>query len=156
MDYLALNWMDFAQIKPYNSDGMHNKAVNTDESKGGTPYPDVLTYWNFYHTDESIETKWIFYTYIDHISFIGGILDIWLSLPIGLMLIYTFKLNEINVFYYQQKIYNMAMEQAKGLSTYKPDFTDSSRFTDYILKYSGTLSLRIAFFYSCIKPCRNG
>jgi len=81
---------------------MNNFANNTSpDLEGTTPFPDMLAYWNFFHTDEQESTRWIFFTYIDNLSFLGGLLDILLLVPSILMLGYTFRLNEISVFYHQ-------------------------------------------------------
>lgn len=87
---------------------MHNKGANTDSSKNETaePYSEILMYWNFYQTDEKIVTSWKFYTYIDNLSFLGGLLDISLLIPSFVMIAYTFRINEINVFFYQQIMKN--------------------------------------------------
>ena len=85
-----------------NTDGMNNKANNTNPSRQGSkPYTEILSYWNLYITDEKISTTWKFYTYIDNLSFLGGLLDITLLIPSFLMLAYTFRINEISVFFYQ-------------------------------------------------------
>ena len=94
-------------MKPYFKDGMNNYGNNTDPTKGGKPFAPMLAYWNFYHTDELESTKWIFFTYIDNLSFLGGLLDILLLFPSIMMFGYTFRLNEINVFYHQQMISNL-------------------------------------------------
>ena len=99
--YIKLANLDFNQRKPYGSDGMNNKANNTDPSKGGSPHSEMISYWNVYHYDELIQSKWIFYTYIDNLSFLGGLLDIFLLVPSFVMICYTFRYNEINVFFYQ-------------------------------------------------------
>ena len=106
--------MDFGQLKPYFSDGMNNKANNTNLAIGGTPYPEMITYCNFFHTDELESTKWIFYTYIDNLSFLGGLLDILLLFPSIFMFGYTFRLNEINVFYHQQMMQDQEKEKVGG------------------------------------------
>lgn len=80
---------------------MHNNANNTNPEKGGQPYPEVVMYWNLYQTDEKILTSWKFFTYIDNLSFLGGLLDISLLIPSFVMIAYTFRINEINVFFYQ-------------------------------------------------------
>lgn len=80
---------------------MNNKASNTDPEKGGKPYPEMMVYWNFFHMDEVITTNWVFFTYLDNLSFLGGLLDISLFFPFFLMLAYTFRLNEINTFFHQ-------------------------------------------------------
>ena len=54
MKFLKITEMDYTQQKPYNSDGMNNAANNTKPSLGGTPYPEIIQYWNFYQTDEKI------------------------------------------------------------------------------------------------------
>ena len=95
--------MDYMQFKPYFTDSTTNGANNTDPNlPGTTQFAEPLTYWNIYHTDEHESTRWIFYTYVDNLSFLGGLLDILLLLPSALMFGYTFRLNEINVFYFQQ------------------------------------------------------
>ena len=100
--FLKLTTIDFGQMKAYNTDGMNNKANNTDPSREGSkPYTEILSYWNLYITDEKISTTWKFYTYIDNLSFLGGLLDITLLIPSLLMLAYTFRINEISVFFYQ-------------------------------------------------------
>ena len=81
---------------------MHNSANNTDPSIPGTrQYAEMINYWNFYQTDEIIQTSWKFFSYVDNLSFLGGLLDILLLIPAGLMIAYTFRINEINVFFYQ-------------------------------------------------------
>ena len=73
---------------------MNNKANNTNSElgEGGKEYPMMLAYWNLYHVDELIQTNWIFYTYIDNLSFLGGLLDIALLVPSFLMIAYTYSL----------------------------------------------------------------
>ena len=85
---------------------MNNFANNTDPSKNGEPFTDMVMYWNVYQTDEKILTSWKFYTYIDNLSFLGGLLDIFLLIPSFLMMAYTFRINEINVFFYEQIMKN--------------------------------------------------
>lgn len=62
----------------------------------------MIMYWNFYQTNERIVTSWKFYTYIDNLSFLGGLFDVSFLIPSFLMIAYTFRINEINVFFYQQ------------------------------------------------------
>jgi hypothetical protein len=100
MKYLKIGTIDFTQFKPYYSDGMNNYANNTDVTIGGTPYPELIQYYNFFHVDELISINWIFFTYLDNLSFLGGLLDIALFIPSIIMIGYTFRLNEINVFFY--------------------------------------------------------
>ena len=101
MEYLKLTELDSSQQKPYGSDKMNNFAINTEGfNQDGKKYTELLSYWNLYHVDEAVRTKWIFYTYIDNLSFLGGLLDISLMIPSFLMIGYTFRLNEINVFFY--------------------------------------------------------
>ena len=80
---------------------MNNYANNTNPALGGKPYPELLMYWNIYRTNEVYQTTWKFYTYIDNLSFLGGLLDIGLLVPSFIMILYTFRINEINVFFYQ-------------------------------------------------------
>jgi hypothetical protein len=88
------------QFKPYKSDGMNNSANNTKVSLGGSPYPELIQYYNLFHVDELVSINWIFYTYTDNLSFLGGLFDIALFIPYIIMIGYTFRLNEINVFFY--------------------------------------------------------
>ena len=87
-------------MKTYKSDGMNNngKNVHIDKSKGDSDYPEIISYWNLYHYDELIQTKWIFFTYIDNLSFLGGLLDIALFIPSIFMLAYSFRLGQIQMF----------------------------------------------------------
>ena len=102
MTYIKLTNIETNQEKTYKSDGMNNKAhstnVHLDSTKGDSPYPEIIRYWNLYHFDELIETKWIFFTYIDNLSFLGGLLDIALFIPSIFMAIYSFRLGQIEVF----------------------------------------------------------
>lgn len=100
MSFLKLSTIEFSQYKTYGIDGMNNKANNTDESLGGTNYPEMFQYYNIHHLDKLDSINWIFYTYIDNLSFLGGLLDIVMLLPSFVMLVYTFRINEINVFFY--------------------------------------------------------
>ena len=79
---------------------MNNRANNTNPSLGQKPYPELIQYWNFYHTDEKIQTNWIFYTYLDNLSYLGGLLDIGFLVPWAIMIGYTFRLNEYSVFFF--------------------------------------------------------
>ena len=91
---MKLTNLEIPQEKTYKSDGMNNNGLNihVDESKGNGPYPEIISYWNLYHYDELIQTKWIFFTYIDNLSFLGGLLDIALFIPSIFMIIYSFRL----------------------------------------------------------------
>lgn len=82
---------------------MINKANNTDISLGlgGKPYPEMVAYWNFYQTDEKIQVNWIFFTHIDNLSFLGGLVGLGFRFAGVLMIAYTFRLNEINVLFFQ-------------------------------------------------------
>jgi hypothetical protein len=80
---------------------MLNFANNTKSSLGGYEYPEMIMYWNFYQLDELITTKWHFWTYIDNLGLLGGVLNIAIFIPKIIMLIYTFKLNEIMLFFQQ-------------------------------------------------------
>ena len=82
---------------------MNNFANNTNPDLGGKPYPEILQYWNFYHTDETIQTNWIFYTYLDNLSLLGGLMNIGFLGTWIFMFGYTFRLNEINVLFFQQQ-----------------------------------------------------
>jgi hypothetical protein len=80
---------------------MNNFANNTDESnEGAKAHTELIQYWNFYHVDELVTTDWLFYNYIDNLSFLGGLLDILLLVPKAIMVIYTFRLNEINILFF--------------------------------------------------------
>jgi hypothetical protein len=80
---------------------MNNYANNTMVELGGKPYPELVIYWNFFQVDETVITNWVFFTYFDNVSFLGGFAVIILKVPIFVMLLYTFKLSEIDVFFYQ-------------------------------------------------------
>lgn len=41
IDYLIFNELD-SQQKPYFSDGMNNRAINTDPDLGNKPYPNLI------------------------------------------------------------------------------------------------------------------
>ena len=124
---------------------MNNKANNTSLEKGGKPYPELMIYWNFFHMDEIITTNWVFYTYLDNLSFLGGLLDISLFVPFFLMMAYTFRLNEINVFFYQQvmKKWIEGEDDKENLKTLNKN--PHSKYSKYILNNYFTISFRIAF-----------
>ena len=63
MSYLKVKHLDLLQSKPSYSDNLNNYANNTF---GENPYPDILAYWNFYHTDELDTTDWVLHSQIDH------------------------------------------------------------------------------------------
>ena len=99
---MKVSSLGYPQMKPYFSDKVNNLAFYLfPHLPGNRRYPEILTYWNFYHTDELETTSWIFYTYFENLAFFGGVLDIFLLVPSFIMFGYTFRLNEINVFYYQ-------------------------------------------------------
>jgi hypothetical protein len=78
---------------------MLNKANNTKTSLGGHEYPEMIMYWNFYQNDELITTKWHFYSFMENLSFLGGVLAFAIRVPSIIMLIFTFKLDEIMTFF---------------------------------------------------------
>ena len=139
--------MDFAQWKNYGSDLMNNFANNTDPSKNGDPFPEMIMYWNLYQTDEKILTSWKFFTYIDNLSFLGGLLDISLLIPSFLMIAYTFRINEINVFFYQQIMKNFDA-QTKGelhideVEKLKKD--PHTKYSKYIMDNYFLISFKVA------------
>ena len=104
MKFLKFFGLENNQLKPYKSDGMNNFANNTKAAVGGTPYTEMIQYWNFYQTDETVQINWIFYSYIDNLSYLGGLLDIILLVPAVVMAIYTFRLNEISVTFYTAQL----------------------------------------------------
>lgn len=126
---------------------MNNGANNTKPDLGGNPYPEIAIYWNFYHSDEIITTNWVFFTYVDNLSFFGGLLDISLFMPYFLMLIYTYKLNEVNMFFY-----NLAMKKwikqhkSTGLLDGIGEKNSQSKYQKYILNNYGCISLKLCLY----------
>ena len=125
---------------------MNNGANNTNPELGGKPYTDLISYWNFYQTDEQILTSWKFFTFIDNLSFLGGLLDIMFLVPSLIMIAYTFRINEINVFFYQQVMKNF---QAGSKSTNvddvkKLDKDPNTRYTRYIMDNYSIISFKVA------------
>ena len=57
---------------------MNNNAINTNKELGGKPYTEIMCYWNFIAVDELAVTEWKFHTYIDELSFLGGLLQLGL------------------------------------------------------------------------------
>ena len=99
MEYLKLAPLEKSQQKPYGKNNMNNEDTNTTSTE---KYTEIISYWNYYHLDEIQTTNWIFFTPLDNLSFLGGLLDIFLFIPSVLMFAYTFRLNEINVFFFHQ------------------------------------------------------
>lgn len=137
---------------------MNNAGNNTNSSLGGNPYPEIIAYWNIFHLDELVSTKWIFYTYIDNLSFLGGLLDIILLFPTVIMLGYTFRLNEINVFFHEQLIKNWShsngiQTDGKIMDWNNPENSNYTAYSKYILRNYLTISYKI-LFYVAIKPVR--
>ena len=110
MEYWDPNWkkeMDFIKLAPHEKSqqkpiGKNNNKDGVNRDKVKVPYTEMVAYWNFYHTDELEIIDWKFHTPLDNLSFLGGLLDILFLIPSFIMLIYTFRLNEINVFFFQQ------------------------------------------------------
>ena len=88
-----------SQQKPVGKNNMEN---GHDKNLNPVPRTQMISYWNIYHMDEKVNIVWKFYTPLDNLSFLGGILDILFLIPSAIMVIYTFRLNEINVFFFQQ------------------------------------------------------
>lgn len=80
---------------------MNNNANNTFSGER-KPNTELLANVNIILDDQFQSTSWKFFTYIDNLSFLGGLLDISLLIPSFLMAAYTFRINEINVFFYHQ------------------------------------------------------
>ena len=73
-------------VKPYGSDGMNGFGKNIN----GT-LPDMIEYWNFYLTNEMHTTTRQKYTWLDNISFIGGIIEFMLIAVGAFFSVYNFK-----------------------------------------------------------------
>ena len=110
MEYWDPNWkkeIDFIKLAPYEKSqqkpvGKNNmKNGINKETRGTVEYTEMVSYWNIYHMDELVTTDWVFHTPLDNLSFLGGLLDIGFLIPSIIMLVYTFRLNEINVFFFQ-------------------------------------------------------
>ena len=99
IDFIKLAPYEKSQQKPVGKNNMHN-GINK-ETKGTVEYTEMVSYWNIYHMDELVTTDWKFHTPLDNLSFLGGLLDIGFLIPSIIMLVYTFRLNEINVFFFQ-------------------------------------------------------
>ena len=56
LTYVKLTNLEYSQMKTYKSDGMNNngKNLHINKSKGDSDYPEIISYWNFYHDDEQI------------------------------------------------------------------------------------------------------
>lgn len=54
MNFISMTDIDNIRFKPPKSDMMNNYANNTNDSVEGQGYPEVINYFNFYHTDELI------------------------------------------------------------------------------------------------------
>lgn len=130
---------------------MNNNANNTSVDKGGNPYPELMIYWNFFHMDEIVTTNWVFYTYLDNLSFLGGLLDITLFVPFFLMLVYTFRLNEINAFFYQQVIKKWIESENDEKNNTILEKDPHSKYSKYILNNYFTISFKIAFYMAAEK-----
>lgn len=132
---------------------MNNFANNTDETQGGVNHPELLAYWNLYHVDEAVRTKWIFYTYIDNLSFLGGLLDISLLVPSFLMIGYTFRLNEINVFFYQQIMgkWNDGQKRQDKDQIKKLDVNPNTKYSQYILDHYFLISFKVGMYIAADK-----
>ena len=102
--YLKYNFCDFGQFKAPKNEYMNNNSNNTENT-------EILMYWNVILDDSYFTTSWSFFTYIDNLSFLGGLLDIALLVPSILMMVYTFRINEINVFFYHEVVKNEIEDQ---------------------------------------------
>ena len=87
--------------------GINKEGINVN-------YTEMISYWNIYHIDELVTTTWKFHTPLDELSFLGGLLDIGFLVPSIIMVIYTFRLNEINVFFFQQILFKNREVKDKG------------------------------------------
>ena len=126
---------------------MNNFAINTDGSnQDGNKYTELLSYWNLYHVDEAVRTKWIFYTYIDNLSFLGGLLDISLLIPSFLMIGYTFRLNEINVFFYQQIMEKWNDDQKDKGKLEKLNVNPNTKYSQFILDNYFWISFKVGIW----------
>ena len=151
---MKLTTLDFAQWKHYGSDGMNNYANNTNSNiEGAEPYPEIIIYWNLYHTDEKILTYWKFFTYIDNLSFLGGLLDISLLIPSFVMIAYTFRINEINVFFYQQvmKKFDAKTKKLNADEVEKLDSDPHTKYSQYIMDNYFIISFKVALGILAIK-----
>ena len=124
---------------------MHNKASNTKaDNPEDEKYAEMIQYWNFYHTDELITINWQFYTAVDNLSFLGGLLDIGFLIPWIIMVGYTFRLNELNVFFFQQ-----VMKKWKDTSSLDQKEVLGqevhTKYSRYIMENYFWISFKIAF-----------
>lgn len=127
---------------------MNNGANNTKAAMGGKPYPEIAIYWNFYHMDEIITTNWVFYTYVDNLSFFGGLLDICLYIPAVFMLVYTWKLAEVNMFFYYQAMKRWIKDHDKKMknNVVVGDKYPRSKYQEYILDNYGLISAKLGIY----------
>ena len=86
--------------------------------------------------DEFVTTNWLFFTPLDNLSFLGGLLDIGLLVPTVLMFAYTFRLNEIQVFYHEQL----------GDTDDQNDEAKHTVFSKYLEDNSFTISFKILLY----------
>ena len=98
-----------------------------------------------------MRTKWIFYTYIDNLSFLGGLLDISLLVPSFQMIGYTFRLNEINVFFYQQIMEKWNDVQKDKNLIKKLDVNPNTKYTQYILENYFWISFKVGIYIAADK-----
>ena len=94
-------------------------------------------------------TSWRFFTYIDNLSFLGGLLDIAILIPSFLMIAYTFRINEINVFFYQQimknfdsKTEHFGQPKADELQNYWKN--PHTKYSKYIIDNYFFISFKVA------------
>lgn len=122
MEYWDPDWkkeIEFIKLAPYEKSQQkplhkNNMKDGIDKQKNKVKYTEMISYWNIYHMDELVTTDWKFHTPLDNLSFLGGLLDIGLFIPSIIMLIYTFRLNEINVFFFQQMLHEENKENRKN------------------------------------------
>jgi hypothetical protein len=138
--------------KAYGTDLLNNHANNTFENFGSLNPPELLFYANIQHNDELISTKWIFFSYIENLSFLGGLMDISLLIPSVIMIGYCFRINEINVFFYHQIMSKWKWDQnikfnfndrANSMTVWK---NPNTKYSEYILNNYFLISFKVGLY----------
>lgn len=89
----------FLHYKPFNSDVMNVAAVN---HKDGNEYTDMIFYWNFVLLDNMQTTTRIKFTWLDALSFAGGVIEAVVIAMAIFFGIYNYKIELYDCLYHYE------------------------------------------------------
>ena len=150
LKYLKYIFIDQGYKSNDAVDILNSNANNTRDGMK-IPNTELLANVNIMLDDQIQSTSWTFFTYIDNLSFLGGLLNTSLFIPSVLTAAYTFRINEINVFFYHQVMSKLHIAKDLHMKKTFNSVDKHTKYSKYILNNYVTLPFKIAFYIMASK-----